>query len=68
MSRLQRGLSGLSQNGGPSQPGQSRLGMSLGGQDRQGTKSFEELKRIIHGKLVEKLDKQQQGESWQPPV
>jgi len=24
--------------------------------DRQGTKSFEELKRIIHGKLVEKLD------------
>src|SRR6476646_3222614 len=58
MSRLQRGLSGLSQGpGGPSQPGQSRLGMSVaGGADRQGTKSFEELKRLIHGKLVDKLD------------
>src|SRR5262245_64052128 len=59
MSRLQRGLSGLSQGpSGPSQPGQSRLGMSLsaGGTDRHGTKSFEELKRIIHGKLVDKLD------------
>src|SRR3954466_11836476 len=53
MSRLQRGLSGLSQ--GPTQPGQSRLSMSLGG-GQQGTKSFEELKRIIHGKLVDKLD------------
>ena len=57
MSRLQRGLSGLhgSANGG------SRLGnMSLPGgsiADRnQGTKSFEELKRLIHGKLVDKLD------------
>ncbi len=27
-----------------------------GGADRQGTKSFEELKRLIHGKLVDKLD------------
>src|SRR6185312_6374968 len=27
-----------------------------GGGDRQGTKSFEELKRLIHGKLVDKLD------------
>jgi pilus assembly protein CpaF len=53
MSRLQRGLSGLSHNGGG-----SRLGGSLagGGADRQGTKSFEELKRLIHGKLVDKLD------------
>ena len=57
MSRLQRGLSGLhgSANGG------SRLGsVSLPGgsiADRnQGTKSFEELKRLIHGKLVDKLD------------
>src|SRR3954469_71002 len=56
MSRLQRGLNGLSQAGG------SRLGATLGGSlagaggDRQGTKSFEELKRLIHGKLVEKLD------------
>src|SRR5215218_2881762 len=57
MSRLQRGLSSL--NG--SQHGGSRLGagggMSMtGGPDRQGAKSFEELKRLIHGKLVDKLD------------
>src|ERR1700723_258621 len=56
MSRLQRGLSSLhgSSNGG------SRMGsMSLpggAGGPREGTKSFEELKRLIHGKLVEKLD------------
>src|SRR5437868_5720528 len=54
MSRLQRGLSGLSNNGGnPSRLGRGSLG---GGLDRQGTKSFEELKRLIHGKLVDKLD------------
>jgi pilus assembly protein CpaF len=35
----------------------SRLGSATaGGGDRQGTKSFEELKRLIHGKLVDKLD------------
>jgi pilus assembly protein CpaF len=28
----------------------------MAGNDRQGTKSFEDLKRIIHGKLVDKLD------------
>ncbi len=52
MSRLQRGLSGLSQNGS-----NSRLGIStqIGAQDK-GNKSFEELKRLIHGKLVDKLD------------
>jgi pilus assembly protein CpaF len=50
MSRLQRGLSGLSQNG------TSRLGVSQSGLERQGAKSFEELKRLIHGKLVDKLD------------
>ncbi len=50
MSRLQRGLSGLSQNG------LSRLGASQTGLERQGSKSFEELKRLIHGKLVDKLD------------
>src|SRR2546430_9534594 len=56
MSRLQRGLSAL--NGSAQGGGASRLGsMSLpGGADRQGTKSFEELKRLIHGKLVDKLD------------
>jgi pilus assembly protein CpaF len=52
MSRLQRGLTGLSSNGTA-----SRIGGSMaGGGDRQGTKSFEELKRLIHGKLVDKLD------------
>src|SRR5215211_2927161 len=50
MSRLQRGLNGLSTGG------VSRLGSLAGGGDRQGTKSFEELKRLIHGKLVDKLD------------
>lgn len=54
MTRLQRGLTGLN---GSAQGGASRLGsMSLPGADRQGTKSFEELKRLIHGKLVDKLD------------
>src|SRR5438874_13800898 len=53
MSRLQRGISGM--NGG-STNGASRLGsVSQAGMDRTG-KSFEELKRIIHGKLVDKLD------------
>ncbi len=52
MTRLQRGLSGLSHNGTG-----SRIGGSMaGGGDRQGAKSFEELKRLIHGKLVDKLD------------
>jgi pilus assembly protein CpaF len=56
MSRLQRGLSGISS---ASSAGSTlRLGQgSLAGQtERQGTKSFEELKRLIHGKLVDKLD------------
>src|SRR5271169_2773829 len=51
MSRLQRGLTGL--NGTTSSP--SRMIGSVGGQG-QGAKSFEELKRLIHGKLVDKLD------------
>ena len=54
MSRLSRGLTAVGSGG------MSRLGSgSLSGTnfDRQnGTKSFEELKRLIHGKLVEKLD------------
>src|SRR5262250_1180497 len=55
MSRLQRGLTGMSgasHNG----PTASRIGASSLGNERQGTKSFEELKRLIHGKLVDKLD------------
>jgi pilus assembly protein CpaF len=51
MSRLQRGLNGLNSGAGA-----SRLGGSLSGGDRQGTKSFEDLKRLIHAKLVDKLD------------
>ncbi len=49
MSRLQRGLSGLSTTNGAG----GRLGNAGAS---QGTKSFEELKRLIHGKLVDKLD------------
>src|SRR5881296_1395960 len=55
MSRLQRGLSGLSSNGLSNNGGLSRLN-SQTGLERQGSKSFEELKRLIHGKLVDKLD------------
>jgi pilus assembly protein CpaF len=60
MSRLQRGgLTGLSQNGSFSRLGSnaSQGGSgTAGGSDRQSNKSFEELKRLIHGKLVDKLD------------
>jgi pilus assembly protein CpaF len=56
MSRLQRGLTGIS-SGNSSAGSSMRLGAgSLAGNERQGTKSFEELKRLIHGKLVDKLD------------
>jgi pilus assembly protein CpaF len=51
MSRLQRGLSSMGTNGSL-----SRLGTSQPGLERQATKSFEELKRLIHQKLVDKLD------------
>src|SRR5437870_11575324 len=59
MSRLHRGLTGLSQNGTFSRQGSqaSQLGTAgATGTDRQSNKSFEELKRLIHGKLVDKLD------------
>jgi pilus assembly protein CpaF len=54
MTRLSRGLTGLS-NAGASRIGTNSLAGSI---DRaaNGAKSFEELKRLIHGKLVEKLD------------
>jgi pilus assembly protein CpaF len=52
MSRLQSGLSSLRSTSGTSY---SRLG-SQAGSDRQANKSFEELKRLIHSKLVDKLD------------
>jgi pilus assembly protein CpaF len=51
MSRLSRGLSGLSSNGGAGSRGMSQTGL-----ERQSNKSFEELKRLIHSKLVDKLD------------
>jgi pilus assembly protein CpaF len=54
MSRLSRGASGVSGNG--TTGGFSRLGASSSGSERQANKSFEELKRLIHGKLVDKLD------------
>jgi pilus assembly protein CpaF len=53
MSRLQRGLTGMTNAGG----GYSRLGGASQGSDKnQSNKSFEELKRLIHSKLVDKLD------------
>ncbi|TMQ34162.1 MAG: CpaF family protein [Planctomycetota bacterium] len=56
MSRLQRGISGTTQNGGTG-GGPSRLGgVSQTNAPGQSNKSFEELKRLIHGKLVDKLD------------
>jgi pilus assembly protein CpaF len=56
MSRLQRGLSGI-QSTNVNSGGYSRLGTASVNGDRQSSnKSFEELKRLIHGKLVDKLD------------
>src|ERR1700727_3108038 len=53
MSRLQRGINSVNGN---STNGASRMGsISQAGGDRSG-KSFDELKRIIHSKLVDKLD------------
>jgi pilus assembly protein CpaF len=52
MSRLSRGTGSISHSGT-----HSRLGSaSQGGANPQSNKSFEELKRLIHGKLVDKLD------------
>jgi pilus assembly protein CpaF len=55
MTRLQRGLTGVTNTAGSQNGGHSRLG-TAGGSERSANKSFEELKRLIHGKLVEKLD------------
>src|SRR5579885_3104525 len=52
MSRLSRGVTGLSSLSA----GASRLGGNSLGGERQANKSFEELKRLIHTKLVDKLD------------
>jgi pilus assembly protein CpaF len=50
MSRLSRGITGLSSYS------RNATGQSLGGKDAQSNKGFEELKRLIHSKLVDKLD------------
>src|SRR5271165_1409315 len=52
MSRLQRGPNSISTGGNSSRTVGSLSGLN----ERQGSKSFEELKRLIHGKLVDKLD------------
>src|SRR5204863_3810646 len=58
MSRLQQGLSRLTsysrQGNGPSLAGS--MATAAGGNNAAGNKSFEDLKRHIHAKLVEKLD------------
>src|SRR6202162_4010804 len=51
MSRLQRGLTGASAGGFSRVGSQSQTGL-----ERTSSKSFEELKRLIHSKLVDKLD------------
>jgi pilus assembly protein CpaF len=55
MSRIQSGHTGASRGGSFSRHGTSPS-MSQGPNERQASKSFEELKRHIHSKLVEKLD------------
>src|SRR5437667_1939269 len=57
MSRLQRGLTGANSAGTGGGSSYSRLGNpSQMGPGGQSNKSFEELKRLIHQKLVDKLD------------
>ena len=52
MSRLQRGLTGV--NNPANASGFTRTsGVSQSGISRDGTKSFEDLKRLIHSKLVD---------------
>src|SRR4051794_15015345 len=57
MSRLQRGLNSMGGNGSSAtNHGSSRMGSLAGGSSDRNGKSLDELKRIIHGKLVDKLD------------
>src|SRR5436190_3592755 len=59
MSRLQRGLNGMNQGPGATNTNITRAGsLAASALDRNGDsgKSFEDLKRLIHGKLVDKLD------------
>src|ERR1700685_3017484 len=55
MTRMQRGLTGMNNAGNAS--GFTRTGnASQNGLARDGSKNFEDLKRLIHNKLVDKLD------------
>src|SRR5438270_338560 len=56
MSRLQRGLTSLNNTANATGGFSRTSGASQNGLARDGTKSFEDLKRLIHGKLVDKLD------------
>src|SRR5438132_521144 len=58
MSRLQRGLTGMNSASGGGGSSYSRLGTQsqMGGPGANSGKGFEELKRLIHSKLVDKLD------------
>ncbi len=59
MSRLQRGLNGMNQGPGASNTSITRAGSLAGSSiDRNANsgKNFEDLKRLIHSKLVDKLD------------
>jgi pilus assembly protein CpaF len=57
MSRLSKGITGLSSYSRHGASQSASASQSVGAaNDRQANKSFEDLKRLIHGKLVDKLD------------
>jgi pilus assembly protein CpaF len=58
MSRLQRGLNSMSGagTGTLNTGGASRIGSLTSAGDRNSNKGFDDLKRLIHSKLVDKLD------------
>src|SRR4030088_3244062 len=56
MSRLQRGLNSAGGNGATNHGGARRAGAPGSAGGDRGGKNLDELKRIIHGKLVDKLD------------
>src|SRR5499426_1872477 len=58
MSRLQRGLNSMGSQGAGTlnTSNASRLGSLTSSGERNSNKGFEELKRLIHSKLVDKLD------------
>src|SRR5438270_3290026 len=56
MSRLQRGLNSLNGNPNTSVTRGGSLAGSLADRNNTNNKSFDDLKRLIHAKLVDKLD------------